>query len=98
MCYILRLHHTLCLPPARNTNSSNLVRNSPTSLCTFSRETVRPTYGTFSYSGSQICAKRIFGGNIYVRLKFSCVRSFLDLCAGAHAHSLEGTLVIMVTV
>ena len=34
-----------------------------------------------------------FGGNIYVRSQFSCVRSAHDLCAHAHAHSLEGTLV-----
>src|SRR6218665_1987788 len=39
------------------------------------------------------CAKSIFGGNIYVRSKFSCVRSYHDLRAGAHLHSLEGTLV-----
>src|SRR6218665_12218 len=29
---------------------------------------------------------------IYVRSKFSCVHSSHDLCAHAHAHSLEGTL------
>jgi len=29
---------------------------------------------------------------IYVRSKFSCVRSSHKLCARAHAHSLEGTL------
>jgi len=28
-----------------------------------------------------------------VRSKFSCVHSSHDLCARAHAHSLEGTLV-----
>ena len=36
----------------------------------------------------------IFGGKIYVRSKFSCVRSSHDLCAHAHAHSLQGTLVV----
>jgi len=41
----------------------------------------------------EICAKDIFGGNIDVRSKFSCVRSSHDLCARAHAHSLEGILV-----
>ena len=34
-----------------------------------------------------------FGRNIYVRSKFSCVRSFHGLCARHNAHSLEGTLV-----
>src|SRR6218665_1218712 len=29
---------------------------------------------------------------MYVRTKFSCVRSSHNLCAHAHAHSLEGTL------
>jgi len=33
-----------------------------------------------------------FGRNIYVRSKFSCVRSSHSLCALAHVHSLEGTL------
>src|SRR6218665_836280 len=51
MCYILRWHHTLCLPPAKNTNSSNLVRNSPTSLCTVSRETVRRLMVHFHIAG-----------------------------------------------
>ena len=32
---------------------------------------------------------------IYVCSKYSCVRSSHDLCACAHAHSLEGTLVIV---
>jgi len=41
-----------------------------------------------------LCAKHIFGGNIYVRSMFSCMRSSHGLCARAHAHSLEGTLVI----
>jgi len=41
--------------------------------------------------------KNIFEGNIYVRSKFSCVRSFHDLCAYTHAHALEGTLVESVT-
>src|SRR6218665_620798 len=36
--------------------------------------------------------KTQFGGNIYVRSKFSCVRSSHDLCVRAHARSLEGTL------
>ena len=40
----------------------------------------------------EICAKDIFGSKIYVRSKFSCVRSSHDLCARALAHSLEGTL------
>ena len=39
----------------------------------------------------EICAK-IFGRNIYVRSKFSCVRSSHDMCVRAHTHSLEGTL------
>jgi len=34
----------------------------------------------------------IFGKNIYVCTKFSCVRLSHDLCACAHALSLEGTL------
>src|SRR6218665_3395734 len=51
MCYILRWHHTLCLLPAKNTNSSNLVRNSPTSLCTVSRETVRGLMVHFHIAG-----------------------------------------------
>jgi len=38
----------------------------------------------------EICAKHSFRGNIYVRFKFSCVRSSHNLCA--HAYSLEGTL------
>jgi len=42
----------------------------------------------------EMCAKNISGGNLYVRSKFSCVRSFHDLSARAHAHSLEGTLII----
>src|SRR6218665_958646 len=54
MCYILRLHHTLCLPPAKNTNSSNLVRNSLTSLCTVSRETVCQLMVHFHIAG-HIC-------------------------------------------
>jgi len=37
-------------------------------------------------------SKNIIGGNIPVHSKFSCVRSSHDLCACAHAHSLEGTL------
>jgi len=41
--------------------------------------------------------RNIFGRNIYERSKCSCVRSCHDLCAGAHAHSLEGTLYIHVT-
>src|SRR6218665_3613489 len=36
--------------------------------------------------------KNIFGRNIYVRSKFSCVRSSHDLCARTHAHISEGTL------
>src|SRR6218665_124042 len=36
--------------------------------------------------------KNIFG-NFSVRFLFSCVRASYDLCARAHAHSLEGTLV-----
>ena len=36
--------------------------------------------------------KKIVGGNIYVRSKFSCVHLSHDLCACARAHSLEGTL------
>src|SRR6218665_1695150 len=51
MCYILRWHHTLCLPPAKNTNSSNLVRNSPTSLFTVSRETVRRLMVHYNIAG-----------------------------------------------
>jgi len=37
----------------------------------------------------RVCAKHIFGGNIYVRSKFPCVRLSHDLCA---RQSLEGTL------
>src|SRR6218665_1335310 len=39
--------------------------------------------------------KNIFGRNIYVHSKFSCVRSSHGLCARAHTHSLEGTLVMI---
>jgi len=39
----------------------------------------------------KLCAN-ILGRNIYVRLKFSSVRSSHGLCASANAHSLEGTL------
>src|SRR6218665_459872 len=41
-----------------------------------------------------ICAKHIYGRNTYVRSKFSCMRSSHGLCAHAHMHSLEGTLLI----
>jgi len=41
----------------------------------------------------ELCVLNIFGRNIYVRLKFSCVCSSHDLCACAHMHSLEGILV-----
>jgi len=41
----------------------------------------------------EIHAKTFFGTNIYVRSKFSCVRSSHGLCV-ACAHSLEGTLVV----
>src|SRR6218665_3902612 len=39
----------------------------------------------------RLCAN-ILGRNIYVRFKFSSVRSSHNLCA--HAHSLEGTLLM----
>jgi len=40
--------------------------------------------------------KSIFGGSIYVRSKFSCVRTSHGLqYARAHAHSLEGTLMVV---
>jgi len=42
----------------------------------------------------EMCAKNIFKREIYVYSKFSCVCSPHDLCASAHAHSLEGTLVV----
>src|SRR6218665_3615872 len=45
-------------------------------------------YGT---TWMKLCAN-ILGRNIYVRLKFSSVRSSHGLCASANAHSLEGTL------
>jgi len=32
--------------------------------------------------------------NFFMRSKFSCVRSSHDLCARAHAHSLEGALFV----
>jgi len=38
--------------------------------------------------------ENIFKKNIYVRSKFSCVRSSHDLGARAHAHSLDGTLLM----
>jgi len=38
--------------------------------------------------------KTFLNGNFVVRSEFSCVRSSHDLCARAHAHSLEGTLVV----
>src|SRR6218665_3803397 len=37
--------------------------------------------------------KTFLKGNFVVRSEFSCVRSSHDLCACAHAHSLQGTLV-----
>jgi len=40
----------------------------------------------------EICAKHIFGMNIYMHSKFSCVRLSHELCMHAHVHSLEGTL------
>src|SRR6218665_894657 len=40
----------------------------------------------------EICAINLIGRNIYVLSKFSCERSSHNLCARAHAHSLEGTL------
>jgi len=40
--------------------------------------------------------KNIFGGNIYVRSKFSCVHSSHDLYVHAQAHSLEGTLLLTI--
>jgi len=40
------------------------------------------------------CVQRFFGENIYVRSKISYVRSSNDLCARAHAQSLEGTLAV----
>jgi len=41
----------------------------------------------------EICTKYIIGRNIYVRSKFSCMRSSHDLCARARAHSFSGTLI-----
>ena len=41
----------------------------------------------------EICAKHIFGRNIYVHSKFYCEHLSHDLCVHAHVHSLEGTLV-----
>jgi len=40
--------------------------------------------------------KNIFKRKIYVRSKFSCMRSSHDLCARAHAQSLEGTLLVII--
>ena len=41
----------------------------------------------------EICAKPLkFETNIYIRSKFSRVRSSHDLCAHTHAHSIGGTL------
>src|SRR6218665_1624438 len=34
----------------------------------------------------EMCVKYIFGGNIYARSKFSCVRSSQDLCARAQLY------------
>ena len=45
-----------------------------------------------------IMCKNIFGRNIYVRSKFSCVRSSHGLCVRTHAHSLEGTLFVRLLV
>jgi len=36
--------------------------------------------------------KHIFLRKAYVHFKVSCMHSSYDLCACAHAHSLEGTL------
>src|SRR6218665_3512496 len=41
-----------------------------------------------------VCAN-ILGSNIHARFKFSCVRLSHGLCARAHAHSLEGTLILL---
>jgi len=38
--------------------------------------------------------KNIFLKAKYDRSKFSCVRSSHDVCVRAHAHSLEGTLLV----
>jgi len=42
------------------------------------------------------CVQKHFGGNICVHSKLSYVGSSHDLCARAHAHSLEETLLISV--
>jgi len=52
-------------------------------------------YSSIFRTTCKICSKLIFYRKIYVRSKFSCVSSSHDLCACAHAHSLEGTLVTM---
>src|SRR6218665_427698 len=37
----------------------------------------------------EMCAKTFFKEKMYVRSKFSCVRSSHDLCVRAHTHSLD---------
>jgi len=45
----------------------------------------------------EICAKNTFARNIDVCSKFYCVRSSHNLCACAHEHSLEGALLISIS-
>src|SRR6218665_1791826 len=50
------------------------------------------------FSLTCMCKNIIFGGKLFfVRSTFSCVRASYDLCARANAHSLEGTLLIVVS-
>ena len=52
-----------------------------------------PSSVTYFMDGPFTCmCKQIFVKIFFVRSVFSCVRASYDLCAHAHAHSLEGTL------
>jgi len=52
-----------------------------------------PSSVTYFMDGPFTCmCKQIFVKIFFVRSAFSCVRASYDLCAHAHAHSLEGTL------
>ena len=48
---------------------------------------------SFIFRTSMKYVQKTFKKKNVVRSKFSCVRSFHELCAHAHAHSLEETLV-----
>src|SRR6218665_1328804 len=57
---------------------------------------LRPTFCQHSSVSRTTCVKYVqkICKRKFIRSKFSCVRSSDNLCACAHAHSLEGTLVV----